>query len=48
MVPFTRIIKWLKSFCCYSSNEVLCCGCMHNLYVDAAVVLTQYFKDFKQ
>ena len=29
------IIKWLKSFCCYNSHEVLYGDCIYSLYVDA-------------
>ena len=35
------IIKWLKSFCCYSSHEVLYGGHICNLYGDAVIVLAQ-------
>ena len=36
------VIIWLKSFCCYTSREVLCSGCIDNLYVDAVVLLARY------
>jgi hypothetical protein len=36
------VIKWLKSSCCYNSHEVLCGGCMYNLYINAIVLLGQY------
>jgi hypothetical protein len=38
-------IKWLKSFCCYNSHEVLYGGCIYNLYVGAVVVLAWYNKE---
>ena len=34
--------KWLKSFCCHNSHEVLYGGSTYNLYIDAIVVLAHY------
>ena len=36
------IIKWLESFCCYNSYEVLCGGHIYSLYVDAVFILARY------
>jgi hypothetical protein len=42
-------LNGLKLFCCYKCHEVrLCGGCIHNLYVDAAVVLARYVLQLKK
>ena len=35
-------MKWLESFRCYSSYEVLCGSCINSLYLDAVIVLARY------
>jgi len=34
--------KMAKSFCSHNSHEVLCSGCIYNLYVDTVVVLARH------